>query len=1169
MYSGVFVSKLRLPAVGLALAASLAVSSCSSCRRPADVPEATYREAVTAFYTALAALETSQEPLAREKIDRVIALVPQEPAGWANLGLLLLRQQEIGPAKERLAKAAELAPQSAAIARLLAIAESRAGNSAESIRHWRRSLELEPANTKAAYALAQEVERQGTPDSDAEAQRVLETLLGTVDNLPARLDAIRLAGKRGDAAAVNKGLDALAPLAPTWPEPAQAQLETLRQAAATSPRAAATRVLFLKNVLVREPAYRRALAQISTPLDAVGEPIEQFLVLPNPKPGAAAPDTGLTFSGPPKVVPRPDMTWVGSFIAGADAEPVVIAGGKAGLFIDGRAVTALGPMAVAPGGDAVLAADLNYDFRTDLVVASPTGIAFLRQGGDGSFANVTRETALPAAVTRAPAHAVWAADADTDGDLDVVLAPVSGAPMLLRNNGDGTFAAQTPFAGVSGVRDFVWADLDGEGVPDAAFLDQHQGAVTVYLNLRGGAFRREPVRAQARAIAAVELNGDSTFDLAALSIVGAIVGWSRETNGTWRQIDLLPSPTPDRPVYPPAANIVAADLDNNGAVDLVVPRGDGAEVALSNGAGRFQLADAPIGADVRAAADLNADGRLELIAIAGGQPVVLNSKGTRDYGWQAVRPKAATATGDQRINSFGIGGSIEVRTGLHLQRVPIDAPIVHVGLGTASTSEVIRIEWPNGVLQSEFDRPAKTTIAASQRLKGSCPWLFAWNGREMAFVTDLIWRSPLGLRINAQATADVLTTEDWVKVRGDQLAARDGAYDLRITAELWETHFFDLVSLMTVDHPAGTEVWVDERFTIPTPTLVPIVTGPVQALAAARDDRGQDVAALLATQDDRHADFAGRGPWQGVTRPHAIELTLPETAPRSGPLWLVARGWVHPTDSSVNVAMGQGKHTPPQGLALEAATGDGPFRMVQAGLGFPSGKDKTVLLDLAGAFPPGGSGQRRLRLSTNLEIFWDRIGWAVGRPDVTIAPRRLPTLSADLRYRGYNEVSQSAPSSPERPGYVLAGTAPRWRDLEGYHTRFGDVRELLAGVDDRYVIMNAGDEIALRIGEAPPPAAGMVRDFILVGDGWVKDGDFNTTFSRTVLPLPTHASGRYTTPPRTLEDDPVYQRHRADFETYHTRYVAPDRLVRALGRVDPATARSTTPRPTTPQSKTP
>ncbi len=427
----------------------------------------------------------------------------------------------------------------------------------------------------------------------------------------------------------------------------------------------------------------------------------------------------------------------------------------------------------------------------------------------------------------------------------------------------------------------------------------------------------------------------------------------------------------------------------------------------------------------------------------------------------------------------------------------------------------------------------------------------------MAFVTDLIWRSPLGLRINAQDTADVLTTEDWVKVRGDQLVARDGAYDLRITAELWETHFFDLVSLMAVDHPAGTEVWVDERFAVPAPKLVPIVTGPVQALAAARDDRGQDIGELVAAQDDRHADFAGRGAYQGVTRPHAIELTLPDTAPRGGPLWLIARGWVHPTDSSVNVAMGQGRHAPPQGLALEAAIGDGPFRAVRAGLGFPSGKDKTVLLDLTGVFPAGATGPRRLRLSTNLEIFWDRIGWAVGRPDVRVEPRRLSTLAADLRFRGYSEASQAAPGSPERPRYVLAGTAPRWRDLEGYHTRFGDVRELLAGVDDRYVIMNAGDEIVLRIGEAPPPAAGLVRDFILAGDGWVKDGDFNTTFSRTVLPLPTHASGRYTTPPRSLEDDPVYQRHRADFETYHTRYVAPDRLVRALTSAGPTTPTST------------
>ena len=94
--------------------------------------------------------------------------------------------------------------------------------------------------------------------------------------------------------------------------------------------------------------------------------------------------------------------------------------------------------------------------------------------------------------------------------------------------------------------------------------------------------------------------------------------------------------------------------------------------------------------------------------------------------------------------------------------------------------------------------------------------------------------------------------------------------------------------------------------------------------------------------------------------------------------------------------------------------------------------------------------------------------------------------------------------------------------------------------------MNAGDELRLRFPEAPAPAPGLVRDFVVVADGWEKDGDYNTTFSRTVLPLPTHASGRYDTPPGRLEDDPVYRRHREDFAVYHTRYVTSDPVRDAL-----------------------
>ena len=142
---------------------------------------------------------------------------------------------------------------------------------------------------------------------------------------------------------------------------------------------------------MREPAYRRALAQVSTPLDAVGEPIEQFIVLPNPPPGAAPADTALQVSGTPKVGADADATWAGVIVANAEAAPAVADAGAGGVRVGGQTIVALPAKVVPPlGPDAVLAADLDYDFRTDLVVASGAGVAFLRQGADGRFTDVTQ-----------------------------------------------------------------------------------------------------------------------------------------------------------------------------------------------------------------------------------------------------------------------------------------------------------------------------------------------------------------------------------------------------------------------------------------------------------------------------------------------------------------------------------------------------------------------------------------------------------------------------------------------------------------------------------------------------------------------------------------------------------------------------------------------------------
>jgi hypothetical protein len=447
--------------------------------------------------------------------------------------------------------------------------------------------------------------------------------------------------------------------------------------------------------------------------------------------------------------------------------------------------------------------------------------------------------------------------------------------------------------------------------------------------------------------------------------------------------------------------------------------------------------------------------------------------------------------------------------------------------------DVARIVWPNGDIQAEFDLRSNESVQARQRLKGSCPWLFAFDGQGMAFITDFIWRSPLGLRINAQETAGVMMTEDWVKVKGSELRPKEGFYDLRITAELWETHFFDHISLMVVDHPEDTEIFVDERFAFPPPPLAIQATGRVHPVSRVMDDGGRDVTEFVAEEDDRYLASFERGAYQGVAEEHSIEIDLRD-APSEGPLRLLASGWVRPTDSSINVAISQGSHPAPSGLHLEVPDGRGGWTTVHTDLGFPAGKYKTIVVDLSDIFP----AQQIVRLTTNLEIYWDVISWAPGLPDAELRTRRLEPARADLRYRGYSEVVTPDRTHPEVPLYdALASSVQIWQDLEGYYTRFGDVRALLRGVDDRYVIMNAGDELLLEFPAPEEPPPGWKRDFVLVGDGWVKDGDFNTTYSETVRPLPAHDLPDYDGRRGTLEDDPVYGRHPDDWRSFHTRYV--------------------------------
>src|SRR5262245_1972542 len=554
----------------------LAIAACSRGREAAPSPEI-YREAVTAFYVGVSAMQTTQEVLARQKLERAVALVPEEPSGWANLGLLLLRQQELEQGAQQLARAASLAPDSPEIQRLQALAESQRGNLAEATRHWRRALDLDPADLEAAYALARETERQGGPDNEAEAARLLAELVARSGNLAARLEYARLAAKRGDQAALNAAIAPLTEASRAWSPDAQPQLQDLLQAAAADPKSAATKVMFLKNVLLREPVYRAALAEVSTPRSEIGRPLLRFLRLKNPDPEPAPADAALTFAVDPAAGAASAVSWIGAVSLTGEGNPVVATLDAAGIHVSSASAPgACRNWTPEPGGrpmpDAVAAADLNYDFRTDLAIAGPGGLCLLRQDAAGHFADVTAESKVSTSLVKAPASGVWSADVDTDGDLDLIVAARDGHPIVLRNNGDGTFTPRDLFGSITRARGFVWTDLDGEGVPDAAFLDAG-GAVHVFLNQRGGAFREETLPrldGPAVAIAALEDATASIFDLIVLTGNGAIARLTRDPRARAWKTAALTRIEPPPGLEPGAARLLTADLDNNGAQDLIV-----------------------------------------------------------------------------------------------------------------------------------------------------------------------------------------------------------------------------------------------------------------------------------------------------------------------------------------------------------------------------------------------------------------------------------------------------------------------------------------------------------------------------------------------------------------------------------------------------------------------
>ncbi len=1096
-----------------------------------------YRSLCAAFYLGLSALQSGEDVHARQGLTEATTIAPGEPAGWADLGLLQFRQQNFEQAFQSVQKAQSLIPDDSRIEALLGVIESRRGHTAETLSHFQRALALDPSNLKALYSLAQETERQPAPDSDAKAQQILEQLLAKrPDNLAVLVDVIRLSAKRNDPAGLRKAIAGLKRSASFLPDAATQRLNLLEtQAAADNVRPAAMQAQFLRNVLISLPAYRHSLDEVKTPATVAGEPFLKFFRLPSPSSEPSEADTALHFEAQPLpgCSAKNRIEWIGTFVPNDQqgAQPVCVA--ENALYVGANVRLPLprtnSPATALLPRHSLLAIDLNYDFKNDLVVATAAGLRFYEQDTPQRFTDITAKTALPASILNGRYNGAWAFDIDLDGDLDIVLGIIEGPPLVLRNNGDGTFAVIRPFDGVDGLTDFASADIDGDGDPDVAILDR-TGRLKLFTNERLGEYHSRTTAAELNghllSLAAADIDGDGVTDFLTLDDQGQVTQLSDRSDGkNWTVAKLVSAKTAEQP------SIEIADFDNNGALDLLV----NGQPFLATAHG-FTALTSPLLPLVGNLMETS-DGRIDVIGMSSqGSATRLVNHGTKPYNWQDIRPKAATTSGDQRINSFGIGGEMQIRSQLLTQTQIIASPLLHFGLGDRPAAQFVRIEWPNGLIQTEFDPKPNQVLLAEQRLKGSCPFLFTWNGCEMKFLKDV---APMSAALGSHdADAKVERTdrtEEWFKISGTDLKAREGSLDLRLTDEYWESYFIDRYALTAIDHPAGTELLVDERVATPPVALRTYLVNPPHAFASAHDERGNDLRAIIEKHDSKYVDTFLPGVYQGITEKHWVELELPSDAPAHGPLYLIGDGWLHPWDEAILIAVNQGKHSKPEDLSIEVPTAERNWKTVRKNLGVPAGREKTVVIDLSGIFEPGVA--RRFRLCTNLELYWDRLQWAVPSSG---GMRQYPlTLqSASLQHRGFSVIPNPNPRAPEIPQYQnVEASGNRWHPIEGFYTRYGDVQPLLEASDDRYVIAASGDELRMRF-EPPRPAQGnWVRDYVLSGDGWIKEGDYSFEQSSTLLPLPNHSMKAYTGKATALEDDPTYRKREADWREYHTRYI--------------------------------
>ena len=747
---------------------------------------------------------------------------------------------------------------------------------------------------------------------------------------------------------------------------------------------------------------------------------------------------------------------------------------------------------------AILWGDVNDDGLVDIVACRDNGIFLNIQAADAWRLEPISEG------TPCDAGALF--DSDHDGDLDVLATGPRGTQLLI-NNRDGTFrdiAADIGIIGDGGSQVLV-ADLDADR--DLDILIVGSGGNVIWQNDRTWQYQSFPglidfKNTAMKSVTAGDVDADGHQEIYGIDLSDNLLVW-RFDGVHWANKTILSRGEKSDGV----SELAISDFDGDGRQEIMRSHGNG-----------FEIIDPNLGLVVHSQPLKGLQSAMVANIKSGNGPSVITSSSTGVEKWPpgsgrfnflSVVPSGRSEADQMRSNGSGIGTQARLRTsGRWTVDVVLDSHSgpgqslmpLSFGLGGHSRADYIALSWSDGVTQTEIDLLSGELheIAETQRQLASCPVIFVWDGNEYRFITDVLGVAGIGFFLSPGKYAEPRPFERYL-LGQNIIQERNGSYHIKLTEPMEENAYLDAATIHAYDLPNGYSMVLDERMGDGV-TGRPIIFRENVVPNRVFNQSGLEVTPLLARVDHKAPDPGKLDKRFIGLLEEDQQLTLEFSVPiKANGATLVADGWVeYPYSQTVFAAWQAGLRY--RTVSIEARDQTGNWYPLVREFGYPAGMPRQMTLPLKKI----REGTTALRLSSNMEIYWDKLQIVYEVSDTEISHHIVKPDMVKVNRIGF---PQRTNSPQKAPSYNYEKRTPYWdtKFQRGFYTALGDATELVKELDGAVAIIGGGEELHLEFPVLHPPTEGLNRHFVLDFRGWAKDMDLYTKDGETVSPLPDPA----------------------------------------------------------------